>query len=47
MTTTQPNKIKLEEELLLSQLEKNFLILEQDFKTMYVKVQKGMNKVFE
>ena len=34
-----------DEKNLISQLEKNLLILEQDFTSMLIKIQKGMNQV--
>ena len=34
-----------EEKNLISQLETNLLILEQDFSSMLTKIQKGMNQV--
>jgi len=36
-----------EEKNLISQLEKNLLILEQDFTSMLIKIQKGMNQVIK
>ncbi len=35
-----------EDKLLINQLEKNLLVLEQDFNAMIIKIQKGMNQVF-
>ena len=43
----QPEKeiLSNEEKKLISQLENNLLILEQDFNSMLIKIQKGMNQV--
>lgn len=35
-----------DDKLLISQMEKNIMMLEQDFNAMLIKIQKGMNQVF-
>lgn len=42
---TEKDFLSNDEKNLISQLEKNLLILEQDFTSMLIKIQKGMNQV--
>ena len=36
-----------DEKQLINQLENNIMILEQDFTSLFTKIQRGMNKVYK